>query len=202
MKIMRRSYQMKRRAEAQDRTRQKIVDATIELHQSKGLAATTVGDIADRAGVGKVTVYRHFPDDGALVEACSGQYFERHPFPDLESWRKIANRYQRLRRGLRDTFRYHQETELMMTRVLPEAHNLSIMDPYHAHWQRAVEILAEPWTAGGRDKAMLQAGLALAVAFETWHLLVRVQRLTNAQAIELMMRVIGGGPAPVDQPKR
>jgi hypothetical protein len=40
------------------------------------------------------------------------------------------------------------------------------------------------------------------VAFETWHLLVRVQRLTNAQAIELMMRVIGGEPAPVDQPKR
>ena len=187
--IMKRSYQLKRRAEAQGRTRQKIVDAAIELHQSKGLAATTVGDIAQRAKVGKVTVYRHFPDEAALVGACSGQYFQRHPLPDIEDWRRIGDASERLRHGLRDTYRYHRETEPMMIQVLAEARDLPIMDPYHAHWRRAADILADPWSASARDKAPLNAALALALAFDTWHLLVRAQRLTDNQAIELMIRL-------------
>jgi AcrR family transcriptional regulator len=189
MNSMRRSYQLKKRAEARDRTRQKIVEAAIELHQSKGLSATTVGDIADRAKVGKVTVYRHFPDDAALVQACSGQYLRRHPLPDVESWQQIADPMERLQQGLRDTYRYHRETEAMMARVLVEARDLPIMEPYHAHWRRAVEILADSWPATGREKQMLKAGLALALAFDTWHLLARRQGLTEAGAIELMMRL-------------
>jgi AcrR family transcriptional regulator len=88
---MTRSYRLKRRAERQDQTRQKIVEAAIALHQDKGLAATTMADVAERAGVGRVTVYRHFPDEAALVGACSGQYFERHPLPDPELWLEIAD---------------------------------------------------------------------------------------------------------------
>jgi AcrR family transcriptional regulator len=189
MNSMTRTYRMKRRAESRDRTRQRIVDATIELHQSRGLSATSVDDIAKRAKVGKVTVYRHFPDDVALVQACSGRYFERHPFPDVEGWRRIADPLKRLRRGLRDTYRYHRETEAMMDRVLAEARNLPIMEPYHAHWRRGVEVLAEPWPATGRERRRLKAGLALALAFDTWVLLIREQRLTDAQAIQLMMRL-------------
>jgi len=188
---MKRSYRLKRRAESRDRTRQRIVDAAIELHRSKGLSATTVGDIAKRAKVGRVTVYRHFPDEGALVQACSGHYFQRHPLPDLASWQRIADPVDRLRRGLRDTYLYHRATEAMMARVLVEARDLPVMEPYHAHWRRAVEVLAEPWPAAGREKQVLKAGLALALAFESWHRLVRGQRLSDAQAIELAMRLAG-----------
>ncbi len=187
--IMKRTYRLKRRAETQGRTRRKIVDAAIELHQSKGLAATTVGDIAERAKVGKVTVYRHFPDEAALVGACGGQYFQRHPLPDIEDWRRIGDASERLRRGLRDTYRYHRETEAMMNRILAEARGFPIMAPYHAHWRRAADILADPWSASARDKAPLNAALALALAFDTWHLLVQAQFLTDDRAIELMMRL-------------
>ena len=188
---MTRSYQLKRRAENQGRTRQKIIDAAIDLHQTKGLAATTIRDIAERAKVGNVTVYRHFPDEAALVGACSGQYFQHHPLPDIEAWRCIRNASQRLRRGLRDTYAYHQETEPMMTRILSEARDLPVMDPYHAHWQRAADALAAAWPASGRRKAPLRAGLALALSFDTWQLLVRRQRLTDDQAINVVMRLVG-----------
>lgn len=189
MKTMKRPYELKRRAESQDRTRQKIVEAAIELHQSKGLAATTVGDIAKRAKVGKVTVYRHFPDEAALVGACSGQYFARHPLPAIEDWRNIGDPSERLHRGLSDTYRYHRETEAMMSRVLAEARDLPIMDPYHAHWRRAAEILAEPWPGPAGGKALLKAAMALALAYNTWQLLVRGQGLSDEQATELMMRL-------------
>ena len=186
---MKRSYQLKQRAQNRNRTRQRIVDAAIALHQSKGLAATTIGDIAERAKVGKVTVYRHFPDEAALVGACSGQYFQHHPLPDIEDWRRIGDAHERLLLGLRETYRYHRATEAMMARVLSEARDLPIMEPYHAHWKRAAEILAEPWSASTIDKVLLNAGLALALTFETWHTLVRSEGLTDAQAIELMMRL-------------
>src|SRR5438876_12333399 len=58
-----RRYELKRRAEQQHETRCRIVDATIELHETIGPAATTFSDIAERAGGGRVTVYRPFPDE-------------------------------------------------------------------------------------------------------------------------------------------
>ncbi len=189
MNTMKRSYRLKRRADSQGRTRQKIVEAAIELHQMQGLAGTTVSDIAARAKVGRVTVYRHFPDEAALVGACSGQYFQRHPLPDPEGWRGIEDASERLRRGLRDTYAYHRATEAMMVRVLAEARDLPIMDPYHAHWQRAVEVLAAAWPPALRRNALLKAALALALGFDTWRLLVRTRRLSDDQAIELMMRL-------------
>ena len=187
--IMTRSYQLKRRAENQDRTRQKIIDAAIELHQTKGLAATKVSDIAVRAEVGKVTVYRHFPDEAALVGACSGQYFKRHPLPEPELWRSIQDATARLRRGLRETYAYHRETEAMMTRIHAEASDHPVMAPYHAHWQRAADVLAAAWPATGHRKVLLHAALALALSFDTWRTLVRVQSLTDDQAIALMLRL-------------
>src|SRR5438552_18337783 len=85
---MGRRYELKRRGERQDQTRQRIVDATIELHKSIGAAQTTISEIAKRAGVGRVTVYRHFPDEGTLLDACSGHDFAQHPFPDRERRRQ------------------------------------------------------------------------------------------------------------------
>ncbi len=81
MNGMARSYQLKRRGERQHQTRQKIIDAAIDLHQIKGIAATTMSEIAERANVGRVTVYRHFPDEMALVGACAGSIFNFTRFP-------------------------------------------------------------------------------------------------------------------------
>jgi len=189
MNMEKRSYQLKSRAESRDRTRRKIVEAAVSLHQAKGIAATSMNDIAERAGVGKVTVYRHFPDEAALLGACSGLYFGRHPFPDPECWRGIADPRERLRRGLAETYAYHRETEPMIARVLPEARGLPIMAPYDDHWRRCAEILAEGWPAKGSGKNLLRAGLALALSFDTWRLLVRDQGLTDQEAAELMARI-------------
>src|SRR5207248_2847460 len=110
---MGRPYQMSRRAERQDETRRRIVEAAIELHQTLGPAATTVTDIADRAGVGRVTVYRHFPDDASLARACSGRYFDRHPAPDPHRWAGISDPAERLRTALGEVYAYHRATESM-----------------------------------------------------------------------------------------
>ncbi|HEY6582806.1 MAG TPA: helix-turn-helix domain-containing protein, partial [Rubrobacter sp.] len=64
-------YELKRRAERQEETRLRITRATLELHETVGPALTTRSAIAERAGVGRPTVYSHFPDDLSLGIACS-----------------------------------------------------------------------------------------------------------------------------------
>jgi len=185
---MGRSYQLKRRAERQGQTRQRIIEAAIELHQTIGPAATTVSEIAERAEVGRVTVYRHFPDELSLSRACSGQYFERNPLPEPERWQAIRDPLERLRVGLRETYAYHRATEAMMTHALADARDHPVVAPYHEHWRRAADVLTEPWRERGRRRT-LRAAIALALSFDTWRTLTREQRLTDDQAAELMLRL-------------
>lgn len=188
-RVMPRTYTLKRRAERRDETRRRIVDAAIELHQTVGPAATTVSDVAERAGVGRVTVYRHFPDELSLALACSGCYFERNPPPDVEAWRRIADPHERLETGLRVTYAYHRSTEAMMSRVLADARDHQVMASYHALWQRAADVLLAPWRARGRRRRLLRSGISLALRFDTWRALALEEGLTDEQAVELVLRL-------------
>jgi AcrR family transcriptional regulator len=182
-----RPYTLKRRAQRQDQTRQRIVDAAIELHQTIGPTATTISEIAARAGVGRVTVYRHFPDELTLAHACSGQYFERNPPPDPERWRTIADAEERLRTALGETYAYHRASRQMLSHVLADARDHPVMDPYHEHWRRAVDVLLELWPVSGRRRTRLRAAIALALSFDTWRTLSQEHGLTDPQAVELML---------------
>ena len=184
-----RRYRLKRRAERQDDTRQRIVDAAIELHQSVGPAATTVSDIADRAGVGRVTVYRHFPDELTLFRACSGSYLQRNPLPDPERWHEIADPVQRLRHALTEVYEYHRTHAAMFTHVLADIRDHEVMTPYHDHWERATDVLVAPWNVRGRRRMLLRAGVGLALSFDAWRSLVRDHGLTNDQAVEVALRL-------------
>ena len=187
--VVSRPYTLKRRAERQDETRQRIIKAAIQLHQTIGPTATTISQIAERAGVGRVTVYRHFPDELTLARACSGQYFEHNPAPDPERWRAITDAEERLRRALRETYAYHRATRQMISHVLADARDHPVMAPYHQHWRQAVDVLLEPWPLPGRQRKTLRAAIALALSFDTWRVLSQERGLTDAQAAELMLRL-------------
>jgi AcrR family transcriptional regulator len=186
---MPRPYELKQRAERQHETRQRIVEATIALHETIGPAATTITQISERAGVGRVTVYRHFPEPLSLDRACSGLYFSRNPAPEPDTWKAVADPVERLRLGLKEAYAYHARTEKMITRALADARDHPVMAPYHDHWSRAVKVLLDPWPTRGMRRAQLRAALALAVSFDSWRTLVRDQGLSQAHAIELAERL-------------
>ena len=189
---MPRKYELRRRAERQADTRRRIVEAAVALHQRKGLAATTVTDIVGRAGVGRQTFYRHFPDELALTRACSGLYLGRNPPPDPEAWRALASPRARLATALRESYSYHRRTAPMMARMVAEASDHPVMRGYFAHWRQAADVVVEAWRARGARRKVLRAAVGHALAFSTWHSLVREQGLGETQAIEVASRLVSG----------
>lgn len=184
-----RDYRKKKRAEREDATRLRIVEATIELHRTIGPTATTVSEIAERAGVGRVTVYRHFPDEPTLSRACSGLYMERNPLPEPVRWLAIPDPTDRLRSALAEVYAYHHANEAMFSHVLADARDHEVMGPYHAHWQRAADILVAPWRARGRARKLLRAAISLALSFDTWRTLTRDHGLSDPQAVDVALRL-------------
>ena len=182
---MPRTYELKARAERQEETRRRIVQAAIELHETVGPEATTITDVADRAGVGRVTVYRHFPDETALLRACSGHYYATHPFPDLAAWKAIGDPGKRARVALFEAYAYHRRTEAMFSRTLAIPHDHPAMAPYREHWRAAAAVLAAP----RRGKAAHAAAL-LALSFETWRSLTRHGGLSDGDAVDVALTLV------------
>src|SRR2546422_3118149 len=118
---MTRKYELKRRAERQEETRRRIVEAAIELHRTKGPARTTLSDVARLAGVQRHTLYRHFPDERALGLACSGRYMTDHPLPDPTQWTAIASLEKRRRVGLTALYTWFDANQEMVGAVLRDA---------------------------------------------------------------------------------
>jgi len=191
---MTRNYDMRRRAKRQDETRQRIVEATVELHKSIGMAQTTISAIAEKAGVQRLTVYRHFPDERALFSACTGHYMGANPPPDPASWTQVANPKERLKMALAEVYAYHRRTEQIMANVIRDApvHPLTreMAEPYFQLWERMQYVLVTGWGVEDERLALLLAALGHALDFQTWRSLVRQQGLNDEQAIEVMVGMV------------
>jgi AcrR family transcriptional regulator len=192
---MPRRYELKRRASRQNETRQRIVEATVHLHQTLGSANTSISAIAEKAGVERLTVYRHFPDEKALFTACTSHYLALNPLPNPAEWGKISQAKRRLQTALTAIYAFHRRTEPMFTRAARDVEEMpvlrEVMAPFFAYWERVHEVLCAPWKVSGRQRTQIRAFVGHAIQFQTWRSLVREQKLKDAQAVDLMVNVLG-----------
>jgi AcrR family transcriptional regulator len=63
------------RADAQ-RNRERVLEIARELFEERG-SGVEMDDVADRAGVGVGTIYRHFPTKDALIQAVLASHVQR-----------------------------------------------------------------------------------------------------------------------------
>ena len=189
MKRKKRTYTLKRRAESQAETRQRIVEAAIALHTEIGPAATTISMLAERAGVQRHTVYAHFPDDRSISLACSGLHYERDPFPDATPWRAIEDRRERLRTGLGALYVWYARNAQLVGSVVRDAE-------HHALTQEITTLRVAPVMGTYREvlgeglSEKQRAMLPLAFSFYTWRSLARDGGLTQEAAAETMAQAI------------
>ncbi|MGD9712183.1 MAG: TetR/AcrR family transcriptional regulator [Thermomicrobiales bacterium] len=198
MKSTKRKYELKKRAERQDETRQRIVEAAVALHEQLGPSQTSISAIAERAGVGRPTVYRHFPDERSLFAACTTHYLDQHQVPEWERWRGVIDPRTRLRRGLVEIYRWYRETEQMSSvtfRDLPEVPALAeVLEPHFAGFAAARAILSEGWSAS--NPVLLDAAIGHALDFSTWRSLARDHRIDDETVADLMTSMVVAAAQP------
>ena len=166
-------YELKKRAEQVEATRRRITEATVELHRTVGPAATQISEIARRAGVQRVTVYNHFPDEAALFAACSAHWRALHPAPDPSEWLETADPGARLRLGLGRLYAWYRETEPMTGNILRDAELIPAMRPFveqglGGYLDSVRRILREPLRVRGRRRTRVDAALRAATDFHVW----------------------------------
>jgi len=166
-----RTYTKRKRAEQEARTRRRIVEATVALHEEVGPRETSIKAIAERAGVQRLTVYRHFDDDFALFQACTGHWLERHPPPEIGAGKGGAPE-DRTAEALLTLYRYYRATEriwavtyrdLELVPALAEA-----LGGFQAYLDRARDSLLDAWGAKGAARRRLRASLGHLLSFPTW----------------------------------
>jgi AcrR family transcriptional regulator len=185
-----RPYRMRRRLEAVEQTRQRIVAATFELHATFGPSRTTIRAIADRAGVQRHTVYAHFPDLASLYEACTAHGITATSMPHPDDWLAIADPAARLRHGLAAMVDWYRTNATMLANVLldvdPTAPPPTAPDPFEVRFDALVAALRGD-RDGHTDRAdradrddradradrddrhrIVDAVLAHALAYTTW----------------------------------
>jgi AcrR family transcriptional regulator len=187
-----RKYELKKRAERLAETRRRITEATVELHRTVGPAATQINEVARRAGVQRMTVYNHFPDETSLLTACSAHWRALHPTPDLATWRAVQDPGARLRLGLRELYGWYRETDPMTANVLRDAQILPALRAILEggllrYLDQARQVLTEPLGARGRRRQRVDAAARAAIDLHTWRALAP---LGDAEAADLAAGLI------------
>lgn len=189
-----RPYRKQLRAELEQATRRRITESAAELHGTLGPSRTSLSAVAAHAGVRRSTLYRHFPDEAALFAACTHHWLAHNPLPDLAGWAAIGDPDERLRVALQEIYAHYRRTERMMDNLLRDEEIVPIVKQMFRGFRDYIDAAHATLMAGrrarGNARRRLHAAVGHALAFSTWRSLTREQHLDDAQAADLMQRLV------------
>lgn len=192
--MKKRRYVMKKRAESEEQTRLRITESAMALHGSLGPSRTSMTSIAEHAGVRRSTVYRHFPDEAAIFDACTNHWFALHPLPELGRWAEIEDVDQRLRTALQELYAWYGRTEQMMCNVLRDEEIVPAVKQKIMAYRFFLDAARENLLKGRRltraRHRRTHAAIGHALAFWTWRSLAVEQQLDEPSCVDLMFRFI------------
>lgn len=183
-----------RRPQARGRiTRQRVLRAAEQLFTRRGYAATTVADIAERAGVGVGTLYHHFPDKRAVMldliddwgdrasadrrsDADHARFLTDDPRAGFSTW--LRQVYERLRK----------KPSLYLVVLALADRDDEVRRRYQRIEQVAVERLRDLVEFGQRQGLMRRSADAASAAFLIHHAI-------DMAATQLLVREVTD-PAP------
>jgi len=193
-----RSYHQTNRAEQVAETRRRLVEAALNLHATIGPARTSLSQVAREAGVSRPTLYAHFPDESALLRACTFHSLASDPPPDPQTWVEVTSARERVRRGLAELYDYFERNESLTANTLKDMYTVPAMKELNVPiLETAFAQMGDILAAGFEDRTEAarqrrRAATAVALSFGTWQVLVGQQGLTRSQAVDVMAEFIEG----------
>jgi AcrR family transcriptional regulator len=185
---------MQRRAESQEQTRRRITESAMELHGTVGPSRTSISAVAAHAGVRRSTVYRHFPDEAALFDACTAHWGAANPPPELGAWSMIDDPDKRLRVALCELYGFYHRTERMLENLFRDESTVPLVQErfaaFRAYFAAARDTLMAGRKLRGAARRRTQAALGHAIAFSTWKSFIREEGLSEADAAVLVCALV------------
>jgi AcrR family transcriptional regulator len=187
-----RPYKQVARAEAQQRTRDALLDAANDEFSKDGLSKASLESVAAKAGVTKQTVLRHFGSKDGLIEAAIRRLSEivrkeraRAPIGDVPA-------------AVHNLMDHYERYGDVVMRVLAEEHRIPLVrkmtDNGRALHREWVTRTFEPQLAG-LDKETHERRMAQLVTVcdvYVWKLLRRDMKLDVQQAETALIELIEG----------
>jgi AcrR family transcriptional regulator len=190
-----RTYRLSARAESQAETRARIVEAAVTLHEQLGPAATPISAIAERAGVQRLTLYRHFSDDAAMFAACTAHWGAQHPPPPSSLWDGIKDPAARAGAALTAFYDYYAGTRRMWFVAYRDLDQVPPIQPVIGHFEdlltTTAESLADAFRIKGRALQQVTETLRHALAYSTWRSLEE-RGLDTAEKVRLVRHWLAG----------
>jgi AcrR family transcriptional regulator len=170
--MSKRPYRQNRRAEQAEQTRARITEAVMQLHQELGPARTTIKAVAERAGVQRLTVYRHFEDERAMFKACTSLWAQRHPLPDPAAWQGIKDAATRTRTALAAFYGWYRRGAPMLRVSYRDIEAVPALAEQMAGVETMLDNLCadllKPWAPTRSTRKPMQAALRHGLSFTTW----------------------------------
>ncbi|HEX6083140.1 MAG TPA: helix-turn-helix domain-containing protein [Thermoanaerobaculia bacterium] len=154
-----RTYSLGRRAETAAETRQRLVEATAALHAERGISATSLRDIAERAGVSVGTAYHHFPTYLDAIHACGVHVAASSPLPAESLFDGVGERDARVKLLVRELCAWY-ERRPWFEHVRAERALYPPLEAHMAALERALEQLVRTAARCSADEARTIAALA------------------------------------------
>jgi len=184
-----RKYDLGKRAESVEETRRKIIDATFALHGEKGVVATSMQDVAERADVALRTVYHHFPKVDDLVAGCGEKVVAMlaAPTPAIFSGRTTLD--ERLRALVQELFAMYERGSAMIEVARCEQGEVAGLADFVANDAAAREALAREALRPFKPRPRAVGELAALTDFYVWKACTQ-QNLTTRQAVDVVHRCV------------
>jgi AcrR family transcriptional regulator len=168
-----RTYTKVLRAAAEEATRERIVSALVALHEEIGPVRTTVSAVAERAGVERLTVYRHFPDEPSMLRACSAHWNTMHPPPAVCS--ATGDPLLDCRRTILRFYDWYRTNAAMLIQITTDARQMpvvaALIAPFEDHLDQVAAELDGRWH---RRRARRAQTIRHALELSTWRSLERI----------------------------
>jgi AcrR family transcriptional regulator len=188
---------MQRREAAVEATRHRLVEATVALHNEKGVLATTMQDIAARADVALGTAYRHFPTMGDAVFACGARLLEISPLPTAAVFDGATSPDERLWTLVGALYRYYDGAQHWLGSGYNERSGLPALDQamsqIDAHIAALVDAALSPLPVDVRFARAVH-GFSRFYAWKAFSL----AGMSTEEAIELVAEILCDRAMPAE----
>ncbi len=170
-----------------DPTRERIIESTLELHTSRGIQATTLPEIADKAGVPAETVEALFPTQDELVRSCGQHLMESLQLPPADRAPRVfagaSSENERVHRLVETFFGAYERGADGIAAGRRERKNVPVVDESMTELENSLDALVREAIRPQRPDSSSIAALRGLTDLEVWRTL-RHQGATPETAVE------------------